>query len=132
MKLYTPLKLNHARSIITLVNKIISIYKISKITSISKGKIKICLEGCKKESKKFNIKQYWKDKIVSISYSWKNYKEYRNQTKLNYYTYRKRPKKKLLRSVPKSLRIKILKLEKFLIIPKLLNYLKIWNVLIIH
>ena len=81
MKLYTHLELRHAREIITLANKGISIYKIIKLQVFSKDKIKRCLEGYKKESKKINMKQPWKDAIVLISYLWKNYKEYRNQIK---------------------------------------------------
>lgn len=83
MKLYTHLRLSHARTIINLANKGISRYKISKITGISKGKIKRCLEGCKKQFKRINMKQPWKDAIISTSYSWKNYRDYRDQSKLN-------------------------------------------------
>ncbi|WKX02671.1 hypothetical protein [Candidatus Mycoplasma mahonii] len=49
MKLYKHLALDNAKEIITLANKKLSIYDVSRKRGISNGKIISCLNSCKEK-----------------------------------------------------------------------------------
>ena len=81
MSLYTHLHLSHARKLIILANKGLSRYKISKITGISPGKIRRCLNACEKITRTQNLSKPWKQYRIIKRYSFKIYQNQRDQTK---------------------------------------------------
>ena len=73
MKLYSHLKAKDARFIISLANKGISMYKISKMTGINKDKIRRNLNKAKVEKRRENKQKPWKGPHIKIHYSIKKW-----------------------------------------------------------
>lgn len=81
MRLYNHLQPKDAKKIIELANQKQTQYKINKITGISKGKIKRCLDFAKVTEIIQNTWQPWKGPYKRVSYNFKKWVDQRDSSK---------------------------------------------------